>query len=712
MSRMARGGSPDAIHPDDATLASWLEGTLPASLAARLETHLESCDECAFRLDTLPKAPDEFLQKLRGAAGLTDEASASRGPLRERDSNLLFGALALQVGLITPQRFADACVLWSTRDGVTLADVLVEQGWVDEEARRSVEALASTRGAKGSGFASAETLSGRASSGVSLAETLNLTPLSGERLRLTRLHSQGGIGQVWRAQDTLLGREVALKELLPELRGSARHRERFFREARVAAQLTHPGTAPVYEYREEGGRCYYTMRFYSGQTLAETIRRAHAPRGDGDAQSPPFERLFPILEQFLMVCDTIAYAHSKGIVHRDLKGENVVLGEFGEVTVIDWGLAKSIGAREGGVVPNRETDANSPTIDGERLGTPGFMAPEQARGDLAAIDERTDVYGLSAVLYEALTGRAPFSGSTANEVMHRVETQPPVRPSALYPDTPEELEAICLRGLAKRKEDRFESAAALRDAVRQWLSGQLNRRRDAERQSKFFALSHDLFVALDEHGAVTQVNPAYERFFGFDGRQSPGQPYLRRVHPDDAELAKSLFRDAQRGVAQRDTLFRIEGADGAYRSVAWTLTRVPGESTIYAVGRPVDEASRERREVDARARFFNLSPNLFVISDERGHAAQVNPAWTRALGWLPEDVVGKPFIGFVHPDDVGAVTRAGRRALLREPVTELPVRMRTREGDFKPMAWTLTRVAGERRNYAIGRELATGDEPA
>jgi serine/threonine-protein kinase len=404
-----------------------------------------------------------------------------------------------------------------------------------------------------------------------------------------------------------------------------------------------------------------------------------------------------------MVCDTIAYAHSKGIVHRDLKGENVVLGEFGEVTVIDWGLAKSIPGRTGGVSPNREKDSNSPTLDGERLGTPAYMAPEQARGDLAAIDERTDVYGLAAILYEVLTGRAPFGGSTANEVMHRVETQPPVRPSALFPETPDELEAICLKGLAKRKEDRYPTATALRDAVRAWLSHQLHRRSEADRQAKFFSLSHDLFVAMDESGVITQVNPAYARYFGFDPTQTPGKRYTESMHPDDHQRAREMLQQVLSGGAMRDTVIRIRCPNGDYRAASWSATRVPGEPTIYAVGRPLDEESRLRREVEAQARFFALSPNLFVVSDERGLASQVNPAWTTHLGWAPDEVEGNTFHSFVHPEDVPAITRSGRQSLVRGPVAELPVRMRCKDGSTKRFAWTLTRIAGERINYAIGR---------
>lgn len=821
-------GAAKGVHPDDATLVSWVQGVLPIESAHRLESHIESCDECARRLEAVAAKPDPFLQKLRGAAGLSVTLHGAEGAERSlADANLMFGALALQAGLITAQQLADACVLWSSRGGQSLANLMVEQGWIDETARNSVQALLAAKAAAPRHVGAAETISSRDQSGLDLNVTM---PLSSDRLKLLHLHSHGGIGQVWLAQDTILGREVALKELLPELRGSQRHRERFLREARVAAQLSHPGTAPVYEYREEGGRCYYTMRFYSGRTLTEAIQQAHADR-EKDDKGEAFERLFPLIEQFLTICDTIAYAHSKGIIHRDLKGDNVVLGEFGEVTVIDWGLAKSIGEKEGSVSIHPTTTEPHKTIEGERLGTPGFMSPEQARGEQSLVDERTDVYGLAAVLYEILTGRPPFTGETANEVMHRVETQPPVRPSALHLSTPEDLEAICLKGLSKRKDDRYASASELSEAIRHWVAERLRKRDEFDRQARFYALSHDIFSAMDHAGHIQQVNPAYANYFGYGDDDLPiGEHFSIRLHPDDQALVAKRYRSAQEGQSQGETVLRFAGKDGVYRPARFTLTTIPGDPMIYSVGRPVDEESERRRLVEersrffsmsrdmcviydenltivqlnqavldflgtdeesmigtqglgrvhpddipsvqphveavqngasvqdivcriithrgetrltswtlsrvagertlyavgraldeeserrrvqaARARFFTLSPNLFVISDERGRAAEVNPAWKVRLGWEPEEVMGESFHDFVHPDDIAKATRAARRALVREPVVDLEVRMRCKDGSHKRFAWMLTHAPGERVNYGIGREVPQPTGPA
>ena len=704
--------------PDDAqahlsagVLRAWLVGQLSDAETERVEVHLETCDTCARRLDTLNMGHDPFVQRLRDAAGVAPNApgrsvATTAKPAALADANLMFAALALQAGVIDAPRLAEACLLWAAGGGGAMADLLTDKGWLDDEARRSIEQLLAARARQRRGAPAAETLRLADPGGRGWADTVAVSSLTDDRFRLTTLHSTGGIGQVWRAQDELLGREVALKELLPELRGSVMHRERFYREARVAAQLSHPGTVPVYEYREEGGRCYYTMKFLAGRTYAEAVREAHAHEGVA-----PFERMFPLLEQFVAVCDAVAYAHSLGVVHRDLKGDNIVVGEFGEVTVIDWGLARPIAGATGPIAQDRLRRGEAATIHGERLGTPGYMAPEQARGDLDAIDERTDVYGLAAVLYEALTARPPFAGATANETMHLAETADPAPPSVWWPDAPAELAAICLRGLAKRKEDRFPTATDLRDAVRTWVASQAERRRDAEQQAEFFSLSSDLFVTLDAAGFITHVNPAYRRLFGYADGEPEGTHYSQTLHGDDRRRAAAVFETVQAGHPKQDLLLRVARKDGGYEQVSWSVTRGLHPPVLYAIGRAMDAESLRQRSLEARGRFFSLSPDLFVISDEQGLAAQINDAWRDVLGLEPDEVVGHPFTNVMHPEDVPAATRAGRRALLRESVVNLRTRVRHGEGGYRTIAWTLCRVPGERVNYAIGRDV-TGQADA
>ena len=180
-------------------------------------------------------------------------------------------------------------------------------------------------------------------------------------------------------------------------------------------------------------------------------------------------------------CQVIAYAHSRKVIHRDLKGQNIVLGDFGEVIVLDWGIAKVVGAEvaKPGEVPGEPPPAIiapcdsewDETIDGSVLGTPAYMPPEQALGRLDEVDERADVYGMGAILYEILTGEPPFRGKS-EEVLKRVVSEPPVSPRHKIHDTPEALEAICLKCLAKSPDDRYASALALADDVQRFLGGE------------------------------------------------------------------------------------------------------------------------------------------------------------------------------------------------------------------------------------------------
>src|SRR5690348_3558487 len=212
--------------------------------------------------------------------------------------------------------------------------------------------------------------------------------------------ARGGMGRIVAAEDRRLGRRVALKELLEP---AGDHLSRFQREALITARLQHPGIVPVYEAGTwPTGEPFFAMKLVSGRPLDKVVTEATR-----------LEDRLALLRRLAAACDAIAYAHSQRIIHRDLKPGNVLIGDFGETVVIDWGLAKDIGedelAFEGGTGA-RSSDSNSDTKTGSVMGTPAYMSPEQARGD--AVDERTDVYALGALLYNVLAGAAPYSGAT------------------------------------------------------------------------------------------------------------------------------------------------------------------------------------------------------------------------------------------------------------------------------------------------------------
>jgi serine/threonine-protein kinase len=228
------------------------------------------------------------------------------------------------------------------------------------------------------------------------------------------------MGEVYRCGDDALRRDLAIKVLRPELRGNADAEERFLREARLTGSLQHPGVVPVHHLgRLTDGRLCYTMKLVRGRTLADLL----GDEPDGPERLP---RLLAIVEK---VCQAVACAHSRGVIHRDLKPSNVMVGEFGEVQVMDWGLAKELSRAEPAAAPDEVTE-NVETVGraeeaadlsraGAALGTPAYMSPEQAAGDWDIVDERADVFALGAVLCQVLTGRPPYHGPDRDDLLRR-----------------------------------------------------------------------------------------------------------------------------------------------------------------------------------------------------------------------------------------------------------------------------------------------------
>jgi serine/threonine-protein kinase len=412
----------------------------------------------------------------------------------DTDRNLLFGVLALQADVITPTQFIEACTLWASRKETPLAELLVERGWLSVSDRSDVERLVQRKLHKHGGDARASLAEAApdpirrslavlqdpdvqqsladlpSGNGTVVSGTTAYQPHGRERYLLTHLHARGGIGQVWQAHDTDLDRDVALKELRPEREDQPAIRARFLEEGRVTGQLEHPGIVPVYELARdpEGGRPFYTMRFIRGRTLQEAAQSYHKKRASRQAGSLELREL---LTSFVALCNAVAYAHSRGVIHRDLKPQNVILGDFGEVMVVDWGLAKRLDKAE--AAQDGSGAADTPiglTMQGQVLGTPSYMSPEQAKGRLDQVDQLSDVYGLGAVLYEVLTGQPPFQGKDTQSVIHQVihETVPP--PRQIVAATSRAIEAICMKALGKRREDRYASALDLARDVEHFLA--------------------------------------------------------------------------------------------------------------------------------------------------------------------------------------------------------------------------------------------------
>ena len=328
--------------------------------------------------------------------------------------------------------------------------------------------------------------------------TTDLVDVHAERYEMLEELGAGGMGEVLRVRDRSLKRTVAMKVASPELQATAEGLSRFVEEAQVAAQLQHPGIVPVHELgRLPDGRVCFTMKEVEGITLADAIKDVHRASTTGAWQAGTLGWTFRrLLDAFRRVCEAMAHAHSRGVCHRDLKPANIMLGAFGEVLVVDWGLAKVVGGADLAPVRTaRSEDDSLKTQLGWVAGTPAYMAPEQAGSELTRIGPGSDVYALGAILYAILNGRPPYQGGRAVFVLVAVLTGPPEWPTTGSP-IPEELRAICERAMERQPEDRYDTAAQLGRAVGDWLDG-AHRRDEALRhvaQARAAWTAHELLA--------------------------------------------------------------------------------------------------------------------------------------------------------------------------------------------------------------------------
>jgi WD40 repeat protein/serine/threonine protein kinase len=422
----------------------------------------------------------------------------------EASRDLRLGLLALESGTIGQDQLVSALRAWARTPGRALGEILVGRGAIDGATLSALEArvttdlrrpLAPAQPDGGSDsdsgrdetlipdpgatvayaglplFADADSDPGRAS-GDSVG-----TGVGGRRFQVLRPHARGGLGEVFLAFDRELNRTVALKELQARRAHDPGSQARFLLEAELTGRLEHPGVVPVYSLgRYADGRPYYAMRLIEGETLRDAIERFH--RAGGSRPGPGARELAfrRILRSVIDACNAVAYAHSRGVVHRDLKPENVMLGRFGETLVVDWGVAKPLSGSPGAEGPEARHDPlvaeaeASMTQPGSVVGTPRYMSPEQAAGDLERVGPASDVYGLGAILYCVLVGHPPFPDGDMHTVLDRVRRGIFPAPRKLRRSTDPALEAICLKAMALKPEDRHPSALELANELEAWLA--------------------------------------------------------------------------------------------------------------------------------------------------------------------------------------------------------------------------------------------------
>jgi serine/threonine-protein kinase len=325
---------------------------------------------------------------------------------------------------------------------------------------------------------------------------------------------RGGMGEVYLAKDPICGRQVALKRIRPELKDNKTIQSRFLKEARVASALTHPSIVPILSIHTALPDIYYTMPFVEGDTLRQILRQTREQEKSGESLHLIGRSIPSLARIFLQVCEAIAYTHAKGILHRDLKPENIIVGKYGEVMILDWGIADfidQIGKEEPLRVKKLAGKNDELTRPGKIAGTLAYMAPERLSGKSSSA--QTDLYALGVILYQMLTLQLPFQRQTIasfRKQLHAEELIDPIE-MAPYRDIPHQLAALCNKCLAKAEESRYSSVEALIADLKKYIEGRaewmwmadldLNRKEDWQFQENILLAKH---IAITSSLDVTE----------------------------------------------------------------------------------------------------------------------------------------------------------------------------------------------------------------
>ncbi len=435
-------------------------------------------------------------------------------PLTTADRNLLYGLLALQMDFVSKDQLIEAMQAWALEKGTPLEQILQDRGHLTTEDHAALEHLLERHLARhgGSTEQSISTLSPALEVIESLSAVndpeiahslahLRTPPMSGntfdgrnsvrslspgspdsrlpQRFQIVRLHAQGGLGEVYVAVDTELNREVALKQIRSRMADHMPDRRRFVFEAEVTGSLEHPGIVPVYSLGQEQGtgRPFYAMRLIRGDSLKDAIAAYHTDEAKNVDPSERSLQLRRLITQLVDACNALAYAHDRGVLHRDIKPGNIMVGKYGETLVVDWGLAKVVGRPDDSTPTNGEPTLRPPsgedlqqTLPHSVVGTPQYMPPEQTGGGLDLLGPPSDVYSLGATLYSILVGHPPYAGTPANQIFDRVRRGDYARPRSVDPSIPRPLHAICVKAMALQPGDRYPNARLLADDLERWLA--------------------------------------------------------------------------------------------------------------------------------------------------------------------------------------------------------------------------------------------------
>jgi serine/threonine-protein kinase len=601
----------------------------------------------------------------------------------DANRNLLFGLLALQTGLIDQDQLVNVFRAWSRNPARAMADYLADRGDLDAEQRAAVGVLVAAHLKKHGGdpekslaavsvapsirrslAAVADAPAGSTLVGLVFGPdadpdrtgsyAVGAATSDGQRFRILRPHAQGGLGAVFVALDGELHREVALKQILDRHADDPSSRARFLLEAEITGGLEHPGIVPVYGLGAySDGRPYYAMRFIRGDSLKEAIAAFHA---DDTLRADPGRRalgLLKLLRRFLAVCDAIDYAHSRGILHRDLKPANVVLGKHGETLVVDWGLAKALGRTESDVTSGERilvpssSSGSAETLPGSVLGTPSYMSPEQASGDLEHLGQRSDVYSLGATLYCLLTGRPPVEGDDVGAVLRAVQRGDFPPPRRLDPAIDPALEAVCLEAMALRPEDRYATPRALAEEIEHWMADEpvAAWREPWTRRARRWERRHRTAVTA----AASAVLVALAGMFSVLVVQARANSELTQ---SNAALAAANERERERfalamdavklfhGEVSEDFLLKekpfealrtklLRGAAGFYSKLEGLLAGQTDRPSRTALAQAYDELAELTEKIGSKPEALAVHRKALAVHRELAGATEAEPA-TRA----------------------------------------------------------------------------------
>ena len=433
--------------------------------------------------------------------------------------------------------------------------------------------------------------------------------------------ARGGMGKIVSAEDLRLGRKVALKQLIDP---SSDQTTRFQREALITARLQHPGIVPVYEAgRWPTGEPFFAMKLVSGRPLDKVI-----------AETTKLEERLALLPRVESACDAMAYAHSQRVIHRDLKPANVLIGNFGETVVIDWGLAKDLDAEES-VDPTQarrkprqphpevSSQSSTLTVAGAVMGTPAYMAPEQARGE--ALDQRADVFALGAMLYHVLAGTPPYNARTATDVIAAAALGKVVPLLERERRVPPELAAIVNRAMAPSPDDRYPNAGELAEELHRFLTGKLV-------ESHRYTAMQRVMRFVRKHRAAVTIATIAVIGFAVGGTMAVTRIVEARDRAErEAELAQSRKRAAERLIdymftdvkTRLDAIGRLDvlaSLGTEVRRYYDTLSRIPG-------GMPHEDEIRMAEAIDligqAEHRSGKTDRALETWTQSRTHVAQI-----------------------------------------------------------------------------------------